>query len=126
MKIYLIAYVYRSDDHYDDRSVTIEEDYGYFTTREAAEAFVASKTEDVRPAYDGYVARLEEFNAKAEAHFTERVEYYERLKAAGLENGPGVKKPVKANTERIKSYEEYRRDRYSQEYDIVEVEPANG
>lgn len=114
--IYLIAWISRDEDNY--RTSDVDEDYGYFPTREAAQAWVDGK-HNFEEAYPRYVARSEETNRRREREVEVKQRVWDEMKSEGID--PGFFRPAKAHLINILGYEEYCDDQRT--YEVVEVEP---
>lgn len=115
MPIYLIAWVSRDDDNY--RTSDVDESFGFFPTREEAQAWVDGK-HNFEETYPKYVARSEETNRKRKREVEVKQRIWDELKAEGV--SPDFFRPVKAHLINILSYEDYCLDQT--DYEVVEVE----
>lgn len=118
-KIYMIAHINR--DEYDRLCSTdsIDEDYGFYTTREAAQAKV-DELHDFQKKYARYLVAIEDRIAKAQKEFEIKTRLHDELRAAGVE--PGFFRPVKPQVSRPQTFEQY--IEIVRQYTVVEVESA--
>lgn len=117
--IYLINFNYQHDGYngwYWDE--TTEYDYGFFTSKEEAEALCAKKN-DRMPQYEAEVSRIVVQNKNAQKAFDTRNAEYQFLVDAG--KTPTNPKPTLRQTP-VPSYEEFNK-KYTVEqyYDVLEV-----
>lgn len=117
--IYLIAYVHFDDDNY--RNETVDEDYGYFTSREDAQAWIDYK-QNLAEEYAEYVDRRVARNVKAETDFEAKCRAYDLLKEQGIE--PPFFRPTAISTVPVQSFEVWKEQ--NERFAIVEVEPNDG
>lgn len=117
-KIYLVTYVSWDGYHRDD---TLTEDYGYFTSQEAVEAWVNARNGN-REGYDRYVAAREADQATYDEAYALAADRWKTLEAAGLQAGAFMSRPTKPKEASILSYEEWTA-RQEARYGWVEVEP---
>jgi hypothetical protein len=116
--IYLIGYVSYDDHNY--RSVTPEEDFGYFTSKEAVEATI-EELHSHRAGYEAYLAREEAKHNDAMRAYRERKIDRQRALEAGV--GDLVPEPREPIKPRIDTFEQYTYMRGTL-YDYIEIEAA--
>lgn len=116
--IYLIQY---KGQDYDGRDTWItEEGYGYFTSQEAAQAWI-EKREAFEARYGSYLREIEIKNRDAQAQAEALAAAWDNLKAQGI--SPGFFRPtLPARQTTPTEYEEWK-SRVSQ-YSFTEVDPA--
>lgn len=114
--IYLIAYVHFDDDNY--RHETVDEDFGYFTSREDAQAWINSK-QNLTQEYIEYVERMVARNVKAETDFEATCRAYDLLVEKDVK--PPFFRPARASTVQVLEFPEWKRQ--NERFAIVEVEP---
>lgn len=117
MTIYMIVYVSRDDDRYT--SETIDEELGYYTSFEAAQAWV-DKVHDYDNRYARYVEAVKSANEKRQTEFEVRRDVWDQMKAKGVD--PGFFRPERTYMVEPVNFELWKID--AEMYRVIEVQPA--
>ena len=97
---------------------TIDEEYGFFLTKEAVEAKCAQLLDAIRrPAYEKYVAQIKKNNEVAETRYTEALKDHEALVAGGRPS----KEPTKVSPTEVRTFEEWAANWHYTRYNTVEL-----
>lgn len=129
--IWVIEWHYDSDNEYGDWYTRIEEDWGYFTSQEAAQAFADEKN-GFQKKYDQYLADLnKDFDARM-AQYRLKVEQWNAVQLFKKEHpdvphGLGlVTEPREPKLRKATTFEEFTRNKnYWEPLEIKSAEPVD-
>lgn len=115
--IYMIAYVGRDDDNYPTSS--LDEDFGFFLTEEAAEAWVETH-EDFEARYQAQIEHTKQTNIQRHHEAAVKRRVWDEMKAEGV--NPGFFRPGDVKDLTVLPFERWKAD--MSRYAVVEVKPA--